>query len=73
MQMDDIFILTNITFAKKKNNKLIKIALRIKFKKKLLNKHSLIFNKYIIKKNEKIIKLIQKKLKKENLTNKYQI
>ena len=56
--MNDIFIFINITFAKKKNNKLIKVAIQIKSKEKLLNKYSLMFNKYIIKKNEKIIKFI---------------
>ena len=48
--MNNIFIFANIIFTKKKNNKLMKIIIRVKFKKKLLNK-------YIIKKNRKVIKL----------------
>jgi len=48
----------NIIFAKKKNNKLIKIVIWVKPKKKLLNKYLLIFNKYIIKKNKKVIKFV---------------
>ena len=56
--MNNIFIFINITFAKKKNNKLIKIIIWVKFKEKLLNKYLLIFNKYIIKKNKKIIKFV---------------
>ena len=42
----------------KENNKLIKIVIRVKSKKKLLDEYLLIFNKYIIKKNGKIIKFI---------------
>ena len=58
MQTNNILILINIIFTKKKNDKLIKVIIRIKFKKKLSNKHLLIFNKCIIKKNKKIIKFI---------------